>query len=84
MEILTRLPDQLGAALRRERRHQGLTQAQLGEKVRMRQATISSVESGDNDTQLDTIFRILSALDLELVVRTRTKDSPDDFLKVYK
>ncbi len=57
------------AALRRERR---------------RQVTISSVESGDTNTQLDTIFRILSALELELVGRRRTKDVPDDFLKLFK
>lgn len=84
MEILLRLPNQMGAALRRARRLNGLSQAELAELTRLRQATISNVESGDTDTQLDTIFRLLSALDLEIIVRTRTKAGPDDFMKLVK
>lgn len=84
METLTRLPHLLGAALRRERRLQNLTQQQLGKKINMRQATISKLEAGDPGVQVDTIFRVLAGLNLEIVVRTRTKAGPDDFLSTLK
>lgn len=73
VETIARLPKQLGAAIRRERRRQRLTQKQLSDKTRIRQATISLLESGECSAQLDTLLRILSALDMELVVRERTK-----------
>ena len=73
MEQLARTPKQIGDALRRRRRTLGLNQTDLGEKTGMRQATISVVEAGAPGTQLSTLCDILAALDLELVVRPRTK-----------
>jgi HTH-type transcriptional regulator/antitoxin HipB len=72
MATIARLPKQLGAEIRKERKRQGLTQKQLGEQTRIRQATISQLESGEAGAQLDTVLRILSALNMELVVRERT------------
>jgi len=73
MESIIRLPKQLGAAIRRERRRQGLTQKQLGDKISTRQATISSLEAGETSTQLDTVLKVMVALNMELVIRPRTK-----------
>jgi len=73
MEQVARTQRQLGAALRRQRKHLGLTQSALAAKISSRQATVSDLEGGDRDTRLQTVFELLAALDLELVVRPRTQ-----------
>jgi len=73
MDQTTRTPEQLGAALRRYRKKRGLTQGDLGALINKRQATISGLESGEGGT-LETLLAVLSALDLELVVRPRGKN----------
>ena len=51
-----------------------LTQREVSEQIGLRQATISSVESGDSGTQLKTLTEMLKALELELVIKERSKD----------
>ena len=72
MNQASRTPKQLGAELRRYRKSRGLTQSQLSGRIAKRQATISTLESAGNGT-LETLFAILSALDLEVAIRPRTK-----------
>lgn len=76
-EHIARTEKQLGAILRRERTDANLTQAQLGEKISLRQATVSKLESGAPATQLHVLMQALAALDLELVVRPRSKGGED-------
>ena len=76
MEQIARTPKQLGDAIRRQRRKLGVNQTRLGEQTGLRQATISAVEGGAPGTQLGTLCDMLAALDLELVVRPRTKAAP--------
>jgi HTH-type transcriptional regulator/antitoxin HipB len=76
MDQVTRTPKQLGATLRRYRKQGGSTQSSLAERISKRQATVSSLESSGSGA-LETLFAVLSALDLELVVRPRTKSSTD-------
>ena len=80
---LARSPNQVGEAVRRRRRTLGLTQATLGERTSLRQATISAIESGEAATQLRTLFDILAALDLELVIRPRSKTSPTTLEDIF-
>ena len=58
--------------MRRRRRALDLTQANLAAQTDLRQATVSSAEAGE-PMQLDTLFTLLAALDLEIVLRPRTK-----------
>jgi HTH-type transcriptional regulator/antitoxin HipB len=74
---IARNPKQAGEAVRRRRRALGMTQVDIAEKTSLRPATISGVEAGGQGTQLRTLFDILTALDLELVVRPRSKESTD-------
>ena len=83
MDQLARDTRHLGAILRRMRRHAGLTQDALGKKVHLRQATISKLETGEPNTRLGTLVTVLSALDLELVVRPRTKTSEADLEDIF-
>jgi HTH-type transcriptional regulator / antitoxin HipB len=43
-----------------------LSQTELGEQVGLPQKTVSAFERKPESTKLDTFFRLLSALDLEL------------------
>ena len=69
----------IGHALLRARRHMGLTQAEVGARVRMKQGTVSNLESGRPGTTLGTLILSLSALNLEIVVRRRRKMDPDEW-----
>lgn len=82
MDQVTRTPSQLGAALRRSRKTHELTQRDLGLLVNKRQATVSNLEAVGTGT-IDTLFAVLSALDLELVVRPRTKRSATQLGDVF-
>lgn len=72
MDHVARNEAQLAAALRSHRKSAQRTQAELAAAMNKRQATISALESGDGAT-LDTLFAVLAALELELVVRPRTR-----------
>jgi HTH-type transcriptional regulator/antitoxin HipB len=74
---------QLGAILRRARKQAGLTQDTLGDKMHLRQATLSRLEAGEPAVQLRTLMAVLSALDLELVVRARSKGSAADIEDLF-
>jgi HTH-type transcriptional regulator/antitoxin HipB len=83
MEQIARTAKQVGAIIRRRRRNKGLTQGDVGKKTRMRQATISRLETGESDTPLRTILDVLTALDLEIVIRRRSKASKQDIEDMF-
>jgi len=83
MDTIARTTRQLGAAIRRARRQKGLTQRGLGDLMHARQATVSKVESGEAGTQLGVLIDALAALDLELVVRMRSKASADQIEDLF-
>jgi HTH-type transcriptional regulator/antitoxin HipB len=72
MVDLARSPEQIGNTIRRMRKKAGMSQAELGVKTGLRQATISQIEKGHPATRLDTILNVLSALGLELRINERT------------
>ena len=80
-DIMARTPAQVGAALRRLRKLRGRTQRDVANRVGLRQPTVSAAETGRPGTHLATLCDLLAALDLELVVRPRSKDAriPDPF-----
>lgn len=78
MDQIARTSKQIGDALRRRRRTLNLTQRDLGTKTTLRQATISAIEKGEPGTQLRTLFDVLAALNLEIVIRPRTKGTATD------
>lgn len=73
MNELARDPKQIGNLIRRTRKHYGLSQGALGNRSGLRQETISLIESGNPATKIETILALLSALDLELRITTRSK-----------
>jgi HTH-type transcriptional regulator/antitoxin HipB len=83
MDMIARTPKQLGAGIRRYRRQKNLTQNGLGDLMHARQATVSKLESGEPATQLRILMDALTALDLELVVRVRTKVSTQEIEDLF-
>lgn len=83
MDQIARSPQQIGDVVRRQRRRLGLNQTELGEKTNLRQATISAVETGKARTEFRVVCDILAALDLELVIRPRSKSTPDEIEALF-
>jgi HTH-type transcriptional regulator / antitoxin HipB len=83
MDTIARTAKQLGAALRRFRRQKKMTQDGLGQLMHARQATVSKLESGESGTQLGVLTDALAALDLELVVRPRSKGSTEQIEDLF-
>ena len=82
-EQIARTTKQIGAAIRRRRRALGLNQKDVGKKTNLRQATVSGLEAGEVGTQLRTLFGVLTALNMELVIRPRTKASTDKIEELF-
>ena len=82
METIARTPLQLGNYIRRRRRELGLTQEALAAKVGVRQRTVSDIETFAA-ARVETVLRTLAALELELVIRPRTKGSPKDIERLF-
>jgi HTH-type transcriptional regulator/antitoxin HipB len=83
MADLARTPQQLGNLIRRTRRQRDLSQTQLAERAGLRQETISLIETGNPAAKLETILAVLTALDLELRVMTRSKATPSDIERIF-
>jgi HTH-type transcriptional regulator/antitoxin HipB len=83
MDLTVRTTKQAGAAIRRIRRQKALTQGDLGERMHVRQATVSKLEAGEPATQLRVLMDALVALDLELVIRPRTSASTNDIEELF-
>jgi HTH-type transcriptional regulator / antitoxin HipB len=78
MELPARTPEQLGAVLRARRRQLGLTQAVAGARVGLRPKTLSALEVNPAPSSIRTLFRALSALGLEIVLRPRQREGPPE------
>lgn len=76
MEYVARTPQQLGQILKACRAKRQLTQGMVGARVGVRQSQLSSIETRGADITVDTLYRLLSALDLELVLRDKRADNP--------
>jgi len=72
MEQLVHSPKSLGSAITRQRKAKKLSQTEAGSTFKIEQSTISSIEQGAPGTRLETLFRLLAALDLEMVIRPKT------------
>lgn len=82
METIARTPLQLGSYLRRRRRQLGMTQEQLAAKISLQQRTVSQLETSAA-VRMSTVLSALAALDLELVIRPRTKGSAQDIEAIF-
>ncbi|MGL5390684.1 MAG: helix-turn-helix domain-containing protein [Shewanella sp.] len=66
---------QLSNYLKDTRQSLKLSQSKVASKVGIRQDTVSSFEQNPDSTKLETLFKLLSSLNLELEVRQRGSDN---------
>lgn len=73
-------PEILGKVLRRYRKELRLSQSEAGGKLNLPQKTISNIESGLPGIRMDSIFRYMSALGLEMQLELRNKPTKNEEL----
>ncbi|RLB50309.1 MAG: transcriptional regulator [Deltaproteobacteria bacterium] len=61
----------LGRALRDARRRLQLSQTEVAARSGVRQATVSNIEQGVTRATFATVLRVMSAVELELVIQPR-------------
>lgn len=76
MEQVARTPQQLGSLLKSHRNQRALTQQAAGTKVGLKQSTVSTMEANAARTTVESLYKLLSALDLELVIREKQGPKP--------
>lgn len=76
MDHPIRLADQLRAHLRALRLRQGLTQAQLGQRLGLGQVRIADIEAKPGAISVDQLLSILSALGANLVLQEPAVEKP--------
>ena len=64
-------PADLSLLIKNQRKKLKLSQAEVGELVGFKQKTISAIENTPKSVKLSTVFRVLSALDLEMKISTQ-------------
>lgn len=72
MDYSVRTPHQLGQVVRGQRKLKRLTQKAVGISVGLLPKTISALESSPERVTVDSLFKLLSALDLEIVLRPKS------------
>lgn len=70
-------PQQLSTFIKEYRKKHGITQAEIAQLVGIRVATISDFENKPESCKLETFFKILAALNLQMGVATRDH-APND------
>lgn len=81
MTKMVRNNKEFGEAIRTERLKKKMRQVDLARKASVRQALISELENGATKSNIDTVFKVLSALemDMELAPRRKTEFDPTEY-----
>lgn len=77
MTYLVTTTHQLAMALKIARKTLGLTQAQAGALVGLLPKTISALENRPESCSIESLFKLLSALNLELSLSPKTSSEPE-------
>ena len=72
MEYTVHTLQQLAQALRSQRSSKRLTQKVAGAPVGLLPKTVSALESSPERSSVESLFKLLSALELELVLRPKS------------
>lgn len=64
-------PEQLSAFVKDYRKKRGFTQSDIAELIGIRPATVSNFENSPETCKLETVFKILAALNLKFDVAER-------------
>jgi HTH-type transcriptional regulator/antitoxin HipB len=74
-------PVELSVSIRNQRKKLKLSQTEVGELVGLKQKTISALENTPENVKLSTLFRVISALELE--IKMTSKKESDNTTKQW-
>ena len=77
MKYVISTPGQLSHALRSVRKARGLTQDGAGKLVGLLAKTISALENHPGSATIDSLLKLLSALELELAIMPKDAHEPE-------
>lgn len=77
MDYPVRIPQQLSAILIAFRKQAGLSQKELAAQMGVTQQTVSDLERNAQNMSVARMMRLLSVLDVGLVLRERVEQAPD-------
>jgi HTH-type transcriptional regulator/antitoxin HipB len=75
MDYPVKTPEQLAQILRGVRRDRGMTQSMVAEQMGSLQSKVSAFEANPGKSSVARLFRLLSVVGLELVLRDRSTAS---------
>ena len=76
MNYTVHIPRQLGQVLKGQWKSQKLTQKDAAQTVGLLPKTVSKLELATETSTIESLFKLLSALQLEFVVRSKSQGSP--------
>jgi len=76
--MLIHSPADLAQYYRDQRKQQGMSQVTVAEEISVRQDTVSKFELKPDNVRLDTLFRLLAALDMEMHLVPKGQSIPAD------
>jgi HTH-type transcriptional regulator/antitoxin HipB len=79
MDYVARTPQQLGVILKAARKRHGLSQAKMGDKAGFAQSKISLIENHTASTSIDILYKTISVLGLEIVLRDKSAIKANDW-----
>jgi HTH-type transcriptional regulator/antitoxin HipB len=71
-------PDQLAVHIKSLRKLLGLTQAQLGERLGVKQARVADIERNPGSVSVDQLLQVLHALDARLLLADAHRYAPQE------
>ena len=77
MKHTVRTADQLAKVIQGIRKSTGQSQKAVADKVGMYQKTISLIETNPENASLGSLFKLLSALNLELILQDKSTNPND-------
>ena len=84
VDHVARTPAQLGPILKSCRIERGLTQRSAGAPVGLKQSTVSQIEAHAERSSVASLYKLLSALNLELVISDKDKGTVSSRAKTLK
>jgi len=70
-------PKNLASVITYHRKNKKLSQTEVGGLVNLKQKTISAIENTPESSKIETLFRVLSALNLDLIIKPKDEDNND-------
>lgn len=76
--------DKITGTIKTARKHNRLTQAELAKRAGISLRTYQRLEASDGAARIDSLFRVLDALGLDIATVEKTRPSLDDLEALYE